>query len=56
MTEIRGRTVPVPLAATVLVAGANLAAFVATWQPLLSGRANSEDRGATVGDVLRARR
>lgn len=44
----RGRTVPVLLAAVVLVGGANAAAYAANGKPLLLGSSSSETRTATV--------
>jgi hypothetical protein len=40
MSHLRGRIVPVLLAATVLVGGANLAAYAANGAPLLLGKGN----------------
>lgn len=48
MSTTRGRLVPVLLAATVLVGGANLAAYAANGRPLLLGQTNTETRTATV--------
>ncbi len=48
MSYLRGRVLPVTLAAVVLVGGANLAAYAANGHPLLLGGKNSETKTATV--------
>jgi hypothetical protein len=48
MLPVRGRVLPVLLAAVVLVGGANLAAYAANGHPLLLGHANSESQPASV--------
>ncbi len=48
MPHLRGRVLPVALAAVVLVGGANLAAYAANGHPLLLGGSNSETKTASV--------
>ena len=48
MSHVRGRVLPVALAAVVLVGGANLAAYAANGHPLLLGGSNSETKTASV--------
>ena len=48
MTQPRGRVLPVLLAALVLLAGANLAAYAATEGPLLLGRANTASKATAL--------
>jgi hypothetical protein len=48
MSYLRGRVLPVALAAVVLVGGANLAAYAANGHPLLLGGNNSETKTASV--------
>ena len=48
MLHIRGRVLPVTLAAVVLVGGANLAAYAASGHPLLLGQPNSASHTTTV--------
>ena len=48
MNPVRGRVLPVLFAATLLVGGANLAAYAANGHPLLLGHSNSESKTATV--------
>jgi hypothetical protein len=48
MPHLRGRVLPVTLAAVVLVGGANLAAYAANGHPLLLGGSNNETKTATV--------
>ena len=51
MLPVRGRVLPVLLAAVVLVGGANLAAYAANGHPLLLGHANSESQTATLANT-----
>ncbi|WP_372735478.1 hypothetical protein [Nocardioides sp.] len=48
MTQIRGRVVPVLLAAVVLIGAANLAAYAVTGKPLLLGKANTAAKTTTL--------
>ena len=48
MPHLRGRVLPVALAAVVLVGGANLAAYAANGHPLLLGQSNGESKTASV--------
>ena len=48
MLHINGRVLPVLLAATVLVGGANLASYAADGHPFLLGHANDETHSAVV--------
>jgi hypothetical protein len=51
MSRIRGRLLPVLLAAAVLVAGANVAAYAATGGRFILGRDNRADRVSTLTNV-----
>ena len=51
MLHVRGRVLPVALAAVVLVGGANLAAYAANGHPLLLGGSNSETKTASVSNT-----
>lgn len=48
MLAVRGRVLPVAVAALVLVGGANLAAYAANGRPLLLGHTNTESQPASV--------
>jgi hypothetical protein len=48
MSRVHGRTIPVLIAALVLVGGVNLAAYAANGKPLLLGGSNSETKPAAV--------
>ncbi|MFZ2015133.1 MAG: hypothetical protein WAV00_15035 [Nocardioides sp.] len=48
MSGIHGRTIPVLLAALVLVGGANIAAYAANGKPFLLGGSNSETKPAAL--------
>jgi hypothetical protein len=48
MSYLRGRVLPVTLAALVLVGGANLAAYAANGHPLILGGSNNETKTASV--------
>lgn len=51
MLPVRGRVLPVLLAALVLVGGANLGAYAANGHPLLLGHANAESQPASVANT-----
>ena len=51
MSYLRGRVLPVTLAAVVLVGGANLAAYAANGHPLILGGSNSETKTASVSNT-----
>src|SRR4249919_2155016 len=51
MSHVRGRVLPVALAAVVLVGGANLAAYAANGHPLLLGGSNSKTKTASVSNT-----
>lgn len=51
MSTSRGRTVPVLLAALLLVGGLNVAAYAATGKPLLLGRQNAADKTTTLANT-----
>ena len=53
MPHVRGRVLPVALAAVVLVGGANLAAYAANGHPLLLGAHNTESKTATVTNTAK---
>lgn len=48
MSRLHGRTVPVLIAALVLVGGVNLAAYAANGKPLLLGSSNAETKTASL--------